>query len=63
LLALASEYGVDEATARVLISSSADGHHVQRRRGLPMIGPGCGGGASPGTDPVRALLGKESRRR
>ena len=39
---------------------SADGHNRDRRRGLPLITRGIGG-ASPGTDPVAALLAKEAR--
>lgn len=45
------------------LTASADGHRDDRRRGLPLIGRGNGGGASPGTDPVRALLAKKRRRR
>jgi hypothetical protein len=33
-----------------------------RRRGLPIVGPGVAG-ASPGTDPARAVLEMELRRR
>ena len=54
------EGGEVENEAGVPLRRSADGHHSDRRRGLPMIGRGCGG-ASPGTDPVRALLAKEAR--
>ncbi len=39
---------------------SADGHNRDRRRGLPMVSRGVGG-ASPGTDPLSALLAKEAR--
>jgi hypothetical protein len=42
------------------LRQSADGHSSDRRRGLPVISKGVGG-ASPGTDPLRALLAKESR--
>lgn len=42
------------------LRASADGHRDDRRRGLPIIGRGTGG-ASPGTDPLRALLEKERR--
>ena len=34
----------------------------RRLRGLPAVGRGCGG-AIFGTDPLRALIAKESRRR
>jgi hypothetical protein len=40
---------------------SARGDDWRRRRGLPIVGPGIGG-TSIGTDPVRALLTKETRR-
>jgi hypothetical protein len=33
-----------------------------RLRGLPAVGPGCGSGAVAGSDPLQALLAKESRR-
>jgi hypothetical protein len=46
----------------VEILPSARGGDWRRMRGLPIVGPGVGG-TSPGTDPVRALLTKESRRR
>ncbi len=39
---------------------SADGHNRDRRRGLPVVSKGIGG-ASPGTDPLGALLAKEAR--
>ena len=39
---------------------SADGHNRDRRRGLPVVSKGVGG-ASPGTDPLGALLAKEAR--
>lgn len=44
------------------LTSSADGHRDDRRRGFPMIGRGVSG-ATNDTDPVRALLAKESWRR
>ena len=44
------------------VSPSARGGDWQRMRGLPCVGPGIGG-TSPGTDPLRALLAKERRRR
>lgn len=40
---------------------SADGHNRDRARGIPIVGRVSGGGASPGTDPVAALLRKEAR--
>lgn len=30
-------------------------------RGLPVIGPGCGAGVSPGSDPVAELMAKQPR--
>ncbi len=39
---------------------SANGHNRARRRGTPIISKGVGG-ASPGTDPLSALLAKEAR--
>jgi hypothetical protein len=44
------------------VSSHAIGGDRDRLRGLPAVGPGISG-TSPGTDPVRALLAKERRRR
>lgn len=41
---------------------ATSGGSWQRLRGVPAIGKGCSS-TSPGTDPVRALLAKESRRR
>jgi hypothetical protein len=38
---------------------SASGHDRQRMRGLPLIARGAPSGASPGTDPMAALLRKE----
>jgi hypothetical protein len=43
-----------------LPGASADDDEL--RRGLPMIGPGVAG-AIPGTDPLRAVLAAERRRR
>jgi hypothetical protein len=40
---------------------SADGHNKTRARGVPIIGRVGSSGASPGTDPVAALLRKEAR--
>ena len=44
-----------------LLRQSADGHNRIRRRGVPIIGRAGVGGATPGSDPVRALLAKERR--
>jgi hypothetical protein len=44
-----------------LLRQSADGHNAIRRRGVPIIGRAGPGGATPGSDPVRALLRKEAR--
>jgi hypothetical protein len=41
---------------------SADGHNHDRRCGPPVISRGASG-TSPGSDPVSALLRKESRHR
>lgn len=30
-------------------------------RGVPVIGPGCGAGVSPGSDPVAELMSKQPR--
>jgi hypothetical protein len=54
------EGGEVENEAGMPLRPSADGHHSDRRRGLPMVSKGTGG-ASPGTDPLRALLAKERR--
>ncbi len=43
------------------LSRSADGHNRERARGIPIAGRASAGGASPGTDPVTALLRKEAR--
>jgi hypothetical protein len=40
---------------------SASGHHRDRARGIPIVGRASAGGASPGTDPLGALLRKERR--
>lgn len=40
---------------------SADGHNRQRARGIPIVGRVGRGGASPGTDPLAAVLAKERR--
>jgi hypothetical protein len=42
---------------------SADGHNRDRARGIPIVGRAGGGGASPGTDPVAALMRKDGGRR
>jgi hypothetical protein len=44
------------------LTRSADGHDPARLRGLPAIGRNVSG-ASPGTNPVAALLRKERERR
>jgi hypothetical protein len=44
------------------VARSADGHNWERRRGLPLISKGVSG-STVHTDPVRALLRKESKRR
>lgn len=41
---------------------SADGHNRDRARGVLIVGPLSGRGASPGTDPVAALLRSDSDR-
>ena len=51
---------VEDAKPSSRPTRGADGHDWRRRRGLPMIGKGVGG-ASPGTNPVAALLAKEAR--
>ena len=55
------EVGEVENEAGAPLRRSADGHNRARARGIPIIGRVGGGGASPGTDPVAALLRKESR--
>jgi hypothetical protein len=50
-----------EAERSVPARGSANGWHRQRARGIPIVGGVGGGGASPGTDPVAALLRKEAR--
>jgi hypothetical protein len=50
-----------DSNGRVL-RRSANGHDPARLRGLPAIGRNVTG-ASPGTDPVNALLRKEGGRR
>jgi hypothetical protein len=54
------EGGEIETEAGMPLRGSADSHRSDRRRGLPVIGRGCGD-ASPGTDPLRAVLAKASR--
>jgi hypothetical protein len=49
-----------EHEAGMPLRRSADGH--ARARGLPIVGRISGGGASPGTDRLAALLAKEARR-
>ena len=44
-----------------LLRQSADGHNRIRRRGVPIIGRSGVGGATPGSDPMAALLRKEAR--
>ncbi len=44
-----------------LLRQSADGHNRIRRRGVPIIGRAGVGGATPGSDPVAALLRTEGR--
>lgn len=51
-----------EANGKVL-RRSADGHRKDRMRGIPIVGRSGYGGAIPGTDPLRALIAKENRRR
>ena len=41
----------------------AQHHDPARSRGIPIVGRSGYGGAIPGTDPLRALLAKECRRR
>ena len=50
-----------ENEAGIPLRRSADGHNRERARGIPIVGRAGGGGASPGTDPVAALLRKEAR--
>jgi hypothetical protein len=50
---------LDDAERSVPTRGSANGWNRQRARGVPIIGRVGGGGASPGTDPVAALLRKE----
>jgi hypothetical protein len=50
-----------ENEAGLPLRASADGHRRDRARGIPIVGRAGGGGASPGTDPVAALLRKEAR--
>ena len=47
--------------AGMTLRRSADGHNRDRARGIPIVGRAGGGGASPGTDPIAALLRKEAR--
>src|SRR5262249_45769593 len=48
-----------DGKARTVLRRSADGHHRDRRRGLPIVSKAVGG-TSPGTDPLAALLAKEN---
>src|SRR5262249_1300243 len=50
-----------DGKGRVLLRRSADGHDPARLRGLPAIGRNVTG-ATRHTDPVKALLAKESAR-
>ncbi len=50
------------ARSRKLVGSRSAENDAGRLRGLPAVGRGVSG-AVPGTDPLRALLVKESRRR
>ena len=54
------EGGEIENEAGMPLRASADGHHRERRRGLPVISKGVSGTA-PGTDPVRELLRMEAQ--
>ncbi len=54
------EGGEVESEPGTALRRSADGHNHDRRRGLPVVSRGVGG-ASPGTDPLGALLAKEAR--
>jgi hypothetical protein len=56
------ETGELATEAGLPLRASADGHHADRRRGLPIVGRASTAGAGPGTDPARALLAKENRR-
>ncbi len=53
---------VPEAVHGKPLTRSADGHDPARLRGLPAIGRNVSG-AIRGTDPLAALLRKESQRR
>lgn len=48
--------------AKKVLTRSADGHDPARLRGLPAIGRNVSG-ATRETDPVRALMAKESSQR
>ena len=52
---------VGEPAPEPNVRPSARGGDWQRMRGVPCVGPGIGG-TSPGTDPMRALLARGSRR-
>jgi hypothetical protein len=56
------ELDEEQQAAVRLYRRSADGHEPARLRGLPAIGRNVSG-ATQHTDPVRALLAKEGRRR
>ncbi len=58
LAAIFLESGDVEHEAGMPLRRSADGHNRERARGIPIVGRVGGGGASPGTDPVAALLRK-----
>jgi len=51
-----------ETASDVPVGYATAGGDTQRLRGLPAVGPGCGGGAIPGTRPEAALFAKERRR-
>jgi hypothetical protein len=53
---------VDAVAEEMEVQPSARGGDWRRMRGLPIVGPGVAG-ASPGTDPARAVLEMELRRR
>lgn len=55
---IALETAGDVRTAK---GATAGGDRA-RLRGLPAVGAGCGSGAVRGSDPLYALLDKESRR-
>jgi hypothetical protein len=56
------EVGADEELAPELIRAATAGGDRRGLRGIPVISRGCPG-AIPGTDPARAIMAKERRRR